>query len=61
MSRGTELQTQEDLAIETYGRPSLPTSRDVLTMLFRQRRAFLIAFLLVLVGATLSGIWCRPK
>ncbi len=60
MSRGTELQTQDDLAIETYGRPSLPTSRDVLTMLFRQRRVLLIAFLLVLVGATLAGIWV-PK
>jgi uncharacterized protein involved in exopolysaccharide biosynthesis len=60
MRRGTELQTQDDLAIETYGRPSLPTSRDALTMLFRQRRVLLIAFLLVLVGATLSGIWV-PK
>jgi uncharacterized protein involved in exopolysaccharide biosynthesis len=60
MSRGTELQTQDDLAIETYGRPSLPTSRDAITMLFRQRRVLLIAFLLVLIGATLSGIWV-PK
>jgi uncharacterized protein involved in exopolysaccharide biosynthesis len=57
MSRGTELQTQEGLAIETYGGPSLPTSREAVTMLFRQRRVLLIAFLLVLVGATLSGIW----
>src|SRR6201996_1084757 len=60
MSRGTELQTQDGLAIEAYGRPSLPTSRDVVTMLFRQRRGLLISFLLVLVGATLSGIWI-PK
>src|SRR6201996_4439142 len=60
MSRGTELQTQDGLAIEAYGRPSLPTSRDVVTMLFRQRRVLLISFLLVLVGATLSGIWI-PK
>jgi len=60
MSRGTELQTQDGLAIEAYGRPSLTTSRDVVTMLFRQRRVLLISFLLVLVGATLSGIWI-PK
>lgn len=60
MSRGTELQTQDGLAIEAYGRPSLPTSRDVVTMLFRQRRVLLISFLLVLIGATLSGIWI-PK
>lgn len=60
MSRGIELQTKGDLAIETYGRPALPTSRDVLTMLFRQRRVLLIAFLLVLVGAALSRIWV-PK
>jgi uncharacterized protein involved in exopolysaccharide biosynthesis len=60
VSRGTELQTQDGMAIESYGRPSLPTSRDVLSTLFRQRRVLLIAFLLVLVGATLSGIWV-PK
>jgi uncharacterized protein involved in exopolysaccharide biosynthesis len=60
VSRTTDLTTQEQLAIESYGRQSLPTSRDVLTRLFRQRRALLIAFLLVLAGATLSGIWV-PK
>jgi uncharacterized protein involved in exopolysaccharide biosynthesis len=60
MNRGTELQTQDALAIETYGRPSLPSTRDVLSMLFRQRRVLLAAFLLVLVAATLSGIWV-PK
>jgi uncharacterized protein involved in exopolysaccharide biosynthesis len=46
--------------MDSYGHQSLPTSRDILTRLFRQRRALLIAFALVLIGATLSGIWV-PK
>jgi uncharacterized protein involved in exopolysaccharide biosynthesis len=56
MSRGTELKTK-DLEIEQYSPQSLPTSRDLLTILFRQWRVLLIAFVLVLIGATLFGIW----
>ena len=56
MSIGTELKTQ-DLEIEQYSRQPLPTSRDLFTIMFRQWRVLLIAFALVLIGATLFGIW----
>jgi uncharacterized protein involved in exopolysaccharide biosynthesis len=50
----------EEVAMEVYNRPSLPTPRDVLATLFRQRRVMLIAFAVVLVAAAASGIWV-PK
>jgi uncharacterized protein involved in exopolysaccharide biosynthesis len=50
----------EDLAIELYARPSLPTARDVFAVLFRQRRTILIAFAVVLIAAAASGLWV-PK
>jgi uncharacterized protein involved in exopolysaccharide biosynthesis len=50
----------EELALEVYNRPSLPTARDVLAVVFRQRRVMLIAFALVIVGAAVSGLWV-PK
>jgi uncharacterized protein involved in exopolysaccharide biosynthesis len=50
----------EEVAIEVYTRQLLPTSRDVLTILFRQRRAMLMAFAVVLVAAAVSGLWV-PK
>ncbi len=50
----------EDLALEVYNRPSLPTARDILAVVFRQRRAMLIAFGLVILGAAVSGLWL-PK
>ncbi len=50
----------EEVALEVYNRPSLPTARDVLSVVFRQRRAMLIVFALVLIGAALSGLWI-PK
>ncbi len=50
----------EELALEVYNRPSLPTARDVLAVIFRQRRAMLIVFALVLIGAAISGLWI-PK
>lgn len=53
------MKTQET-AIEVYNRPSLPTARDILSVVFRQRKAMLIAFALVIVGAAVSGLWV-PK
>jgi uncharacterized protein involved in exopolysaccharide biosynthesis len=50
----------EELALEVYNRPSLPTARDILAVVFRQRRAMLIAFGLVILGAAVSGLWV-PK
>ena len=50
----------EDVAIEVYTRQSLPTSRDVMTMLYRQRRVLLITFAVVLVAVAVSGLWV-PK
>ena len=45
----------QDLAMEVYTRQSLPTSRDVLAMLYRQRRVILSAFALVLIATALSA------
>jgi uncharacterized protein involved in exopolysaccharide biosynthesis len=50
----------EELALEVYNRPSLPTARDILAVVFRQRRAMLIAFGLIILGAAVSGLWI-PK
>jgi uncharacterized protein involved in exopolysaccharide biosynthesis len=50
----------EELALEVYNRPSLPTARDILAVVFRQRRAMLIAFGLVIIAAAVSGLWV-PK
>jgi uncharacterized protein involved in exopolysaccharide biosynthesis len=47
----------QDLAMEVYTRQSLPTSRDVIAMLYRQRRVVLGAFALVLIATALSGVW----
>ena len=47
----------QDLAMEVYTRQSLPTSRDVVAMLYRQRRVVLSAFALVLIATALSGVW----
>jgi uncharacterized protein involved in exopolysaccharide biosynthesis len=47
----------QDLAMEVYTRQSLPTSRDVVAMLYRQRRVVLGAFALVLIATALSGVW----
>jgi len=47
----------ENLAIEGYARKPLPTPRDIAAILFRQRRAMLIAFVVAVVVAVLSGKW----
>ena len=47
----------EEVAIDLYVRQSLPSPRDILSVLFRQRRAMLIAIALVILAAALSGMW----
>ena len=47
----------ENLVTEGYARKSLPTLRDMVAVLFRQRRTILIAFIFVVVAAALSGKW----
>ena len=50
----------QDFAIERYHRPSLPTSRDVVAVIFRQRWAVLIAFVLTIAAIAATGFW-TPK
>jgi len=50
----------EELAIEVYDRPQLPTLRDIVSILFRQRKSMLIAFATVVVAIGVSGLWV-PK
>jgi uncharacterized protein involved in exopolysaccharide biosynthesis len=47
----------EELAIEPYVRRPLPTLRDVVAVLFRQRRAMLTAFVVVVIAVVASGVW----
>jgi uncharacterized protein involved in exopolysaccharide biosynthesis len=50
----------ESVAIEPYSRQSLPTSRDILAVLFRQRWTMLIAFAVAVAAVAISGLWI-PK
>jgi uncharacterized protein involved in exopolysaccharide biosynthesis len=52
--------TNEEPAIEQYKRQPLPTSRDIVAVLFRRRWAMLVAFALVVIAVALSGMWL-PK
>ena len=54
------LMRTDELAIERYNRRPLPTLRDIVTVLFRQRRPMMIAFVLVTIAVAASGIWI-PK
>lgn len=47
----------DEMAIERYTRRPLPTLRDIVAVLFRQRRPMLIAFTLVVFAVAISGIW----
>jgi len=47
-------------AIEQYRRQPLPTTRDVVAVLFRQRWQMLAAFVLVILAVIASGVWV-PK
>src|ERR1035437_9828406 len=48
------------LAIERYTRQPLPTLRDIIAVLFRQRWPMLAAFILVVIAVAVSGVWV-PK
>ncbi len=50
----------EDFAIERYHRPTLPTARDAVAVVFRQRWAVIITFVLTLAAIAVSGFWA-PK
>ncbi len=50
----------DDLAVERYTRQPLPTLRDIIAVLFRQRRPMLVAFALVVIAVAISGVWI-PK
>jgi len=50
----------EELAIEPVARQTLPTLRDIAAVLFRQKRAMLIAFCVMIGAAIVSGLW-TPK
>ena len=52
--------TNEELAIELDRRQPLPTSRDIVAVLFRRRWAMLAAFVLVVIAVAVSGVWV-PK
>src|ERR1035437_1124039 len=50
----------DELAIERYTRQPLPTPRDIIAVLFRQRWPMLTAFALVVIAVAVSGVWI-PK
>jgi uncharacterized protein involved in exopolysaccharide biosynthesis len=50
----------EELTIERYTRQPLPTSRDIVAVLFRQRWAMLTAFVIVVIAVVVAGVWV-PK
>jgi uncharacterized protein involved in exopolysaccharide biosynthesis len=50
----------EEYALERYSRQPLPTLRDVVSVLFRQRWVMLAAFIVVVSAVALSGLWV-PK
>ena len=50
----------EDLEIQRYAGQPLPTSRDIVAVLFRQRWAMLTAFVVVVIAVVVSGVWV-PK
>ena len=50
----------DELAIERYTRQPLPTLRDIIAVLFRQRWPMLAAFILVVIAVAVSGVWV-PK
>jgi uncharacterized protein involved in exopolysaccharide biosynthesis len=50
----------EETALDLYRRSSLPTARDIVAIICRQRRIILIAFILVVIAVAASGFWA-PK
>jgi uncharacterized protein involved in exopolysaccharide biosynthesis len=50
----------EEIAIERYTRQPLPTLRDIVSVLFRQRWVMVTAFIVVVTAMAVSGLWV-PK
>ena len=50
----------DELDIQPYTRQALPTARDIVAVLFRQRWAMLIAFIVGALAVASSGMWV-PK
>lgn len=50
----------EDLELEQYTRRPTLTLRDIIAVLFRQHRAMLAAFAVVIIAVAVSGVWA-PK
>ena len=51
--------TEQMMEIQSYERRPLPTARDLVAVIFRQRRTILTVFFAVVVLALLSGVWKR--
>ncbi len=49
-----------ELGIERYNRQPMPTPRDIVAVLFRQRWPMLAAFVIVVFAVAVSGVWI-PK
>lgn len=47
----------EELTIDRYTHSTLPTSRDIVVVLFRQRWTMLITFGIAVVALAVSGLW----
>lgn len=59
--RSNELTMRTDhQEVERYPKQSLPTPRDVIAVMFRQRWPMLAAFALVIIAVAATGIWI-PK
>jgi uncharacterized protein involved in exopolysaccharide biosynthesis len=54
------IMRNDELAIERYTRQPLPTLRDIVAVLFRERWAMLAAFVLVVIAVAASCVWI-PK
>ena len=50
----------DDVPVERYVRQPMPTLRDIVAVLFRQRWPMLAASFLVVVAVAVSGVWI-PK
>ena len=50
----------DERAIERYARQPLPTVRDIITVMFRQRWVMVTTFVLGVIAVGLSGLWA-PK
>jgi uncharacterized protein involved in exopolysaccharide biosynthesis len=54
------IMRSDEMAVERYTRQPLPTLRDIVAVLFRQRWPMTAAFALVVIAVAISGVWI-PK